>query len=1085
MIFDENVIHNYADNEIYEKGLDYYNKKLVEDFHVQIYATENSLINRYGIDTWVHSAYTEAVYNVQIGFNDNSGFTRFHCDCLYFNESYRRRGICKHIAAALFKYYREKSNLVIEEKNAFNGSKFLDNIDKMLEDIHEKRQKLQMKLNYYYNDTARIKSYIEVKVGVNRLYIVKDIEKFLEAMEDHMPFELSKAFRFDPKHQEFHEDYSVLIDLLKDINEFNKINRISLDYYKGTIKLIEGRKLYIPSRQLERLFRSIYNSDIHLTINNKDIGDVAFYEKDMPLDFSIYSDRGDLVVLPKGELPLSLNEEKSIFYYKKAIYKPSKKQIKLYLLLEEALGYEQEPMFRIRESEGERYTSYMLPLLKAISKNIDICNEVKHSYIIEDFKAKAYIDREGSKISCKLIYTYGDVDIQVPNIKSQGKRPSMVRDKLKEKHLENTLLKLNFKRGREAFYLQGDEALVYFLKKGVMELQEICEVYYSDSFKALKLYDYTNIKTNLGLCGGNLFKIDFDIKNINKRDIVSLFNAIKYRKKYFKLRNGNFISLENKELQKLIDFIDNMGITKEQLEEGSIELPLYKAFAAEEIKHIDNIENINISEELKNSLKEIRCFKTLDVSVPSNLQGTLRDYQVLGYKWLKYLSHMGFGGILADEMGLGKTLQCIAFLLSERHQGTSLIVAPTSLIYNWKEELERFAPELKVLIIQGHPEEREELINTIKDYHLVITSYSLLRKDVDKYKDYGFYCFVLDEAQNIKNPYSQNAFCAKLIKSQVRFAITGTPIENGLSELWSIFDFIMPGYLLSYNNFISRFQGPISKNIDADALSKLNSLTKPFILRRLKIQVASELPDKIQHKISIELSEEQKEIYTAYLAAASKKIRKEINVQGFEKNKIKILGVLTRLRQICCHPSSFIENYEGESAKLSALLEILEPALEEKHKVLVFSQFTSVLKNIAVKLEENNIEYCYLDGTMTSEERIKVVKDFNSNVTPMVFLISLKAGGTGLNLPSADIVIHYDPWWNPAVEDQATDRAHRLGQKSAVEVISLITKGTIEEKIFNLQHNKRELVNKVLAQEQQGGYISSFSEEELLSLLEI
>ncbi|SHI85000.1 Superfamily II DNA or RNA helicase, SNF2 family [Clostridium amylolyticum] len=1085
MIYDENIIHNYTDNEIYEKGLEYYNKNLVEDFVVQIYSTENSMVNRYGIDTWVHSAFTEAVYNVQIGFNDNSGFTRFHCDCLYFNESYRRKGICKHIASTLFKYYKEKSNLVMEERSAFNGSKFLDNIDNMLNNIHEKKQKLNVKINYHYNNTGRIKSHVEVKVGVNRLYIIKDIERFLEAMEDNIPFKLSKAFQYNSKQHEFKEEHKDLIALFKDIYEFNKISRLSLNYDRGIIKLLDGRKLYIPSRQVERLFKAASNSDINITINTKEIGEVNYYEKDMPLDFCIHRDKEDLVVLPKGDLPISLNDEKSIFYYKEALYKPSKEQIKLYLLLEEALGYEQEPMFKIRQSEGERYASYMLPLLKSISKNIDICNELKDSYIIEDFKAKAYIDKEGSKIKCNLVYTYGDVDIQIPDNTSNNKNELILRDKLKEKNIENVLMELNFKKGKDNFYLQGDESLVYFLKKGVLELQEICEVYYSEGFKTLKLYDYTSIQTNLSINNNNLFKVDFYIKDINKKDIATLFKAIKHNKKYFKLRNGNFIDLENKELQKLVEFIDNIGIKKEQLMEESIELPLYKAFAAEQIKQIDNIENVNINEDLINSLKEIRSFKTLDASVPDNLKGILRDYQVSGYKWLKYLSHMGFGGVLADEMGLGKTLQSIAFLLSEKEKGTSLIVAPTSLLYNWKEELERFAPELKVLIIQGNPEDREELINSIKEYDVVITSYALLRKDADRYKDYGFYCFILDEAQNIKNPYSQNASCTKAIKSRIRFALTGTPIENSLSELWSIFDFIMPGYLMNYNTFISRFQGPISKNVNADALSKLNSLIKPFILRRLKIHVASELPNKIQHKISLDLTKEQKEIYTAYLAAASKKIRKEIDVQGFEKNRIKILGVLTRLRQICCDPSSFIQNYNGESAKISALLEILQQALEENHKVLVFSQFTSVLKNIAFKLDSNNIDYCYLDGSMTSEERVKVVNNFNISNSPMVFLISLKAGGTGLNLTSADIVIHFDPWWNPAVEDQATDRAHRLGQKNSVEVIRLITKGTIEEKIYTLQHKKREIINKVLSEEKHGGFISSFTEGELLELLEI
>ncbi|WP_040214091.1 SNF2 helicase associated domain-containing protein [Clostridium polynesiense] len=1086
MIYDEKIIHNYAEKENLEKGKNLYNSGAVEDFVVQIYSTENTSINRYYIDTWVKSKESKSLYNVQISFNDSSGFTGFYCDCPYFNESYRRKGICPHISSVLIKFFNEKINLVTEERSTFQSVKLINKLDKMLLSSEVKKEKLNIKIHYYYFTSGRIKSHVEVKIGINRLYIVKDMEKFLECIDGGPPYNLSSTFTLDLDNQEFKEEDKKLIDLFKDIYEFNKINRLSSDYDRGRVKLLEGRKLFIPSRQVQNFFKAVSHMEIKTTINSTEIGEVYFYEEDLPLDFSVYKEEENIVVNPKGELPLSLDDENNIFYYKEGIYKPSKEQVKLYLILQEAMGNSEEPLFKIKSSEGEKYGSYMLPLLRNIGKNIEIDNEIKDAYIIEKLKAKAYIDKKGSKIKCSLIYSYGNEEIHVPEEDSSKDNSALIlRDKFKEKNIERLISELNFKKEKQCFMLSGEEDIFYFLKNGVVKLQELCDIYYSEDFKTLKIYDHSNIQAKLSINKNNLLQIDFFIKDLNNKDIAALFKAIKNNKKYFKLSKGSFIDLENKELKKLVDFVENMGIEKPQLEEGTVMLPLYKAFAAQQITNLENITNVAMEEELAQALKEIKSFKGLETSVPEELEGVLREYQKLGYTWLKYIAYMKFGGILADEMGLGKTLQSIAFLLSEKHKGTSLIVAPTSLVYNWKEEIEKFAPSLKAVIINGTPEERAEQIMNLKNCDVIITSYGLLKKDIEIYREQSFYCFILDEAQNIKNPYSQNAVCAKEIISEVRFALTGTPIENSLLELWSLFDFIMPGYLLTYNGFISKFQGPISKNSQAEALNKLNSLIKPFILRRVKKDVALELPPKIHHKVYVDMTKEQKELYMAYLAAASSKIRKEINITGFEKNRIKILGALTRLRQICCDPRSFVENYQGESAKIQMLIELLQQAVEEKHKVLVFSQFTSVLKNIGAELKDIDIAFYYLDGSTSSEERINLVNRFNESHTTSIFLISLKAGGTGLNLNKADIVVHFDPWWNPAVEDQASDRAHRIGQKNTVEVIKLITKGTIEEKIYRLQEGKRRIISSVFQEEKRGGFIKSFTEKELLELIGI
>ena len=415
-------------------------------------------------------------------------------------------------------------------------------------------------------------------------------------------------------------------------------------------------------------------------------------------------------------------------------------------------------------------------------------------------------------------------------------------------------------------------------------------------------------------------------------------------------------------------------------------------------------------------------------------------------------------------MGLGKTIQVIAFLLSAKNEkgpGPSLIIVPTSLVFNWCAELDRFAPELTYATITGSKEERVKLIKESGGYDVLITSYPLIRRDIDEYSGICFRYCILDEAQHIKNPDSQNSRSAKLIRSENRFALTGTPMENNLTELWSIFDFALPGYLYSYKQFSAKYEGPAAGEEGYEVLRALSKQISPFTLRRLKKDVLDELPEKIEHTLLAELTEEQKKVYMAYLQQIKGELEKEIEEKGYERSQIKILAGLTRLRQLCCHPGLFIENYEGESGKFQLLDEIIHEAVDSGHRILLFSQFTKMLQLIQTKLAADGLECFYLDGGTPAEERGYLVNSFNEG-NSKVFLLSLKAGGTGLNLTGADTVIHYDPWWNPAVEDQATDRTYRIGQKKSVHVMKLVAKGTIEEKILKLQEKKRELIDAVI-----------------------
>ena len=476
--------------------------------------------------------------------------------------------------------------------------------------------------------------------------------------------------------------------------------------------------------------------------------------------------------------------------------------------------------------------------------------------------------------------------------------------------------------------------------------------------------------------------------------------------------------------------------------------------------------------------------------MPENLNAHLREYQETGFKWLKTLDEYQFGGILADDMGLGKTIQLVSVILSyvenaKKHgekAKTSLVVCPSSLTLNWFNEIKKFAPTLSVLLINGSIQDRKNKINNINDYNVVIVSYDILKRDIDIYKEknYMFKYIIADEAQYIKNNNTQNFKAIKEVKSETRFALTGTPIENSLSELWSIFDFVMPGYLFSYKKFKELYETPIVKGEDGYAMKKLKMLIEPFILRRIKEDVLTELPDKTITILNNEMEEEQQKIYMSYMAQVKEEIETEISINGFEKSQIKILSLLMRLRQICCHPSLFIENYKGESSKLNQCIQIVKDAIESGHKILLFSGYTSMFDIIQEELKKESITFYKLTGQTNVGDRIKLVDEFNENPDIKVFLISLKAGGTGLNLIGADMVIHYDPWWNLSAENQATDRTYRIGQKKNVQVYKLITKNSIEEKIYELQQRKAKLIDNMLSTKET--FVSKLSKDEIMSL---
>ena len=552
-----------------------------------------------------------------------------------------------------------------------------------------------------------------------------------------------------------------------------------------------------------------------------------------------------------------------------------------------------------------------------------------------------------------------------------------------------------------------------------------------------------NITLDISQSRNGYMGMKLDIDGVDSNEYRDIFSSYKNNNRLYRMKNGAYLDLKDNDLEQAFKLIDILNIYNDF---DNMKIPNNKAIYLEKLIEDEDLSFVNGSKYVSNVVKKFDKVKSKNYEIPKDLNATLRDYQVSGFEFFKTLSDYQFGGILADEMGLGKTIQTIAFLLSNKDK-KSIVITPTALIYNWKNELEKFAPTLKVGLLHAAKSEREKILDNIDNYDVILTTYTTYKNDIDKYKNISFDYCIIDEAQNIKNPDAIITKAIKNVNAKVKFALTGTPIENNLMELWSIFDFIMPGYLYNKSKFKSIFVNN-DKNI-----IELKNLIKPFILRRTKKEVITELPDKIEQKIIIDLEKEHKKAYKGYVNLITRKIKEN------NQDNITVFSYLTKLRQLCLSPELMVKNYQGKNSKLDVLINIINDSSDEK--ILVFSQFTKVLEVIGKRLNEENISYSYLDGKTSAKDRVKLVEEFNTN-NNKVFLISLKAGGTGLNLTSANIVVHFDPWWNPAVEDQASDRAHRIGQKNVVNVIKLIAKGTAEERVINLQETKKELIEDVI-----------------------
>ncbi len=625
-----------------------------------------------------------------------------------------------------------------------------------------------------------------------------------------------------------------------------------------------------------------------------------------------------------------------------------------------------------------------------------------------------------------------------------------------------------------------DDNVYEILNDGVNTLLNFGDVHATEKFEKLKLRNCPQISVGVKM-SSNLLDLQVHPQELTPKELLELLESYRKKKKYHLLSNGTFISLEHQDTLRFVDeLFQKLDVPLKDFVSGKMHLPVYRAYYLNHM--LEEHEDVASDRDhgFRQIIKDLDSIADSDYDVPESLKDVLRPYQVYAYQWMRTLSSAHFGGILADDMGLGKTLETISVLLAEKERGTldtALIVCPASLVFNWQMEFDKWAPEIKTVCVVGTPDEREMIINSYRKYDVLITSYDLLKRDIDSYSEKEFSYQIVDEAQYIKNPGAAVSKSVKVISSKVRFALTGTPIENRLSELWSIFDFLMPGFLYTYNAFKEKFENPVAKLKDEEVTRQLKKMVQPFILRRLKEEVLSDLPEKNEEIQYAVFGKKQRELYEGEVV----QIRNLINNMGTSGGeKLEVLAELTRLRQICCDPSLVSDHWDGGSAKREAAVELIKTAIDGEHKVLLFSQFTSMLELLEKDLQKEEIPYYKIIGDTPKEERLQLVRHFNDDDTPL-FLISLKAGGTGLNLTGADVVIHYDPWWNIAAQNQATDRAHRIGQTRPVAVYKLIAAATIEEKIIKMQAAKKDLADAILSGTSES--LASLTKEELMSLL--
>ncbi len=1016
-------------------------------------------------------------YMVSIQSGEDSAL-EYTCNC---PSHVKMNGACKHVVAMLL--------FISDYQQRESAQESLEGEDKTAYQIIEYFRKREYRglTPRYYHLGLRItvpsllknqntKAFLSLSAGADKMYKVSNTKKFIGDYYEEKDITLGKHFHFVAGECAFDAASERVMSYLTEVYEIQET--LGKTYYSN---LFNRQEMVLSKNMLKKLLQLAGGLECQLCLYGKTLDNVQIVQGNPEVFMDLQMEEESLRVQNGGQQPIfSLTEDGSILFYNNTIYLPTREYICNLLPFYSSVFSSQSRFVDFRGENKKRFIEKVLPVIKK-SMSLQVPEEIRENYVVEPLQPKLYLDINRTKkklwVSARIEFCYGNYRINPLMEENQTGEVILVRDREEEENLTQVLYDLNFQVSEELFVLKNEEEIFLLMTEKIHVLTEKFEVFYSKEYKSLNVKKIGNLSAGIRLNTDiNLLEVDLGYTQIPKEELEEFFRSIRLKRRYYRLKNGAFIDLEQDEsqLNSLKWLLDNGKVG----EEGTLAFHQSAALYLEQM--LPKNSKISKEESYEKLVEDLKHPEKMTWYIPKTVQAVLRPYQTVGFQWLKTLAHYGMGGILADDMGLGKTLQAILYICS--HPGDkTLIVCPTSLAYNWQEEFEKFAPSIRTCIVQGTPEEREKIIQeNTEDFDVWITTYPLIRKDTKSYQNQSFDHMFIDEAQFIKNPMSLGAKAVKSIPAKHRFALTGTPIENALSELWSIFEFVMPGFLPKYSKFQDRYERPILKEQNEKRMKELKMRIQPFVLRRMKKDVLKELPDKIETKRMAEMTSKQRKIYLSYLSRIQTEILEQSSLQSGE-GRMQVLAALTRLRQICCHPATFIENYHGGSGKMDLLMEQLPGILEGGHSVIIFSQFTSMLNLIGEELDRQQIAYYYLAGSTKPEQRKQYVKEFNQG-KGKVFLISLKAGGTGLNLTGADTVIHFDPWWNPAVEEQATDRAYRIGQKKKVQVIKLIMKDSIEEKIDALQKRKKLLSENMIAAGEV--FVNQLTMDELMALFQ-
>ncbi|EGT4138646.1 DEAD/DEAH box helicase [Clostridium perfringens] len=1010
-------------------------------------------------------------YNTHIKINvKNSDIIGTNCSCETFKENSKhiKNYVCRHISATNDVFYSLAKKKMQKNKLKSNNK---PKLVKEKNEEHKGKEKRFLSLDI--NIKRMVKEGItlfncEFRIGTGNLNLILDLKDFLYKNSLKKPLKFNDGFTYNPLKDEF-------------LDEDKRV----LQFVASHKDMISGRYLRLKQNNLKD-FLKLVDEKKKINFNFNSINyEVKVKKENVPVALTLKEGKEGFVLSHHKKFPVILNNSGDVMFFDRNLYLPRKRQLEYYIPIHK-LFLKNNTITYKKSLENLRS---LLEELKNISKNI-VLDENIRVFKEKLMKTTFNLYKTKGRIYCNVKIDYCGYIIDL--IRDE-KDNSFLRDLKSEKYIEFQLERFKFIKREEDFCFIGSEEEMYELfSKGIKRLRELGEVLLSEELKEFKVLDSSLISSELKELS-NFYKLKFDFGDFELRELRESIDAMKRGDRFYRTKKV-YLDLEDPGIVNFLNLLEDLGL--ENIKDNEVYIDKSKVlYIQEKLKdrNLSFIKGGNVLQEIVGKLLNKEFKRKL---VPKALNAELRPYQKEGFKWINEITDLGFGGVLADDMGLGKTLQIIAFLLSQK-KSKSIVVVPTSVIYNWMDEFEKFAPSIRIGLVHGSKSKRDKVLREFKrglgikieednlkeksyeKYDVLLTTYGTLKNDEKAYENLSFDYCIIDEAQNIKNPAAQATLSVKNIKSRCNIALTGTPIENNLMELWSIFDFVMPGYLFTKDRFRERFI------LDESNLSELKSLITPFILRRLKEDVLSELPEKLEKKYLVEMKGKQKQLYSFYVKAIKNQLNENKSSEKSGRDKINLFSYLTKLREICLDPSLVAPDYTGGSSKLTVVKEIVKDASESGKKILLFSQFTSVLKKIEEDFKKEDISYLYLDGGTSAKDRVERVKKFNEDSNIKVFLISLKAGGVGLNLTSASVVIHFDPWWNPAVEDQATDRAHRFGQENKVEVIKLVAKDTIEEKIVLMQEDKRELIQSLMdGKTMDGKGLKRLTEEEISKLFE-